>query len=274
MKTPEEVSRKVEFFKSLEKANFAANTDNTIIMKNQLNHLVSCHVNRLFNANEHIVYDNSHEKGNITSEQQAERIISFCSKFMEAVVIIENYWFFMTSFSIFVHDKNVDDCADKSRVGIQQEAVCFIRKKTRAGSDYFELTMRFNNVELLITSGFFGEIDSKTVSAFFGSSIQNLPSSITRRYDTVSSKYIFIPRSSVPFTKVERLLNQYMKQHAANKWMLTSKKCEGKGLAPNHPLSFKTENDVQKAASLLLKVFVKKTLYQSEIREMMSDLQK
>ncbi|KAG0760000.1 hypothetical protein G6F21_012056 [Rhizopus arrhizus] len=146
-------------------------------MKNQLSHLVPCHVNRLFNTNEYVVYDNRHVKVKITSEQQAESIVLFCSKFMEAVVILENYWFFLTSFSVFVHDKNVDDCADNSRVGFQQEAVSFIRKKTRAGCDYFELTTRFNNVELLSTSSFFGNVDSNTVLAFVGSLYTQLQAS-------------------------------------------------------------------------------------------------
>lgn len=236
MKTPEEVERKVQFFKSIEKAKYVADIKNTVIMKNQLSHLVLCHVNRLFNTKEYVVYDNSHIKVKTTSEQQAESIVLFCSKFMEAVVILENFWFFLTSFSVFVHDKNVDDCADNSRVGLQQEAVSFIQKKTRAGCDYFELTTRFNNVELLTTSGFFGNVDSNTVLAFVGSSIQDIPSSLAQRYDTVSSKYVFVPRTSVPLTKVERLLNQYIKQHAANKWMFISKKYEEKGFVPNHPL--------------------------------------
>ncbi|RCH87853.1 hypothetical protein CU098_009464, partial [Rhizopus stolonifer] len=274
METPEEVERKVQFFKSIEKAKYVADIKNTVIMKNQLNHLVPCHVNRLFNTKEYVVYNNSHAKAKITNKQQAESIVLFCSKFMEAVVILESYWFFLTSFSVFIHDKNVDDCADNSRVGLQQEAVSFIRKKTRAGSDYFELTTRFSNVELLATSGFFGNVDSNTVLAFIGSSIQNLPSSLAERYDTVSSKYVFVPRTSVPFTNVERLLNQYIKQHAANKWMFISKKYEEKGFLPSHPLSFMTKYDVQKAASLLLKVFVNKNLYQNEIKGVMSNLQK
>lgn len=136
------------------------------------------------------------------------------------------------------------------------------------------MTIRFSNVELLATSGFFGHVDSNTVLAFIGSSIQNLPSSLAERYDTVSSKYVFVPRTSVPFTNVERLLNQYIKQHAANKWMFISKKYEEKGFLPSHPLSFMTKYDVQKAASLLLKVFVNKNLYQNEIKGVMSNLQK
>ncbi|KAI9470945.1 MAG: hypothetical protein EXX96DRAFT_586296 [Benjaminiella poitrasii] len=242
-------------------------------MKNQLSHLVPCHTNRLFNTKEYIVYDNSHIKVKIINEQQAESIVQFCSKFMGAVVILENYWFFLTSFSIFIHDKNVDNCADNSRVGHQQEAVSFIRKRTRAGCDYFELATRFNNVELLTTSGFFGNVDSSTIFAFVGSSVQNMPSSLAQRYDTVSSKYIFVLRTSVPLTKVKRLLNQYMKKHAANKWMFVSKKYKEKGFVPNHPLFFVTESNSQKAASLLLKVFVNKTLYKKEIKEVLSNLQ-
>lgn len=34
---------------------------------------------------------------------------------------LEKYWFFETSFSAFLHNNPVDDCADKSKIGYQQE---------------------------------------------------------------------------------------------------------------------------------------------------------
>jgi hypothetical protein len=56
--------------------------------------------------------------------------------------------------------------------------------------------------------------------------------------------------------------------------MFISKKYKEKGFEPSHPLSFMTTEPFQKATSLLLKVFVNKTLYPDEIKEVMSDLQK
>lgn len=112
-----------------------------------------------------------------------------------------------------------------SRVGFQEEMVSFILKKTRSGRDYFELTTRFLDVELLVTSGFFfGRVESNKVRVFFGSAIPNLSASITNRYDTVSSKTIYIPDVAVLATKVPRLLNQYVKNYAfsSNKKLSTS----------------------------------------------------
>jgi hypothetical protein len=56
-------------------------------------------------------------------------------------------------------------------VGHQEKAVAFIRRKTRPGKDYFELTYRFGYVELLATSGFFGSVDGTSFFPFLGSSI-------------------------------------------------------------------------------------------------------
>ncbi|CAO3620660.1 unnamed protein product [Mucor hiemalis] len=132
-----------------------------------------------------------------------EDIVSHCHRFVESVTIIDNHWFFITSFSVFIHDSKLDDCADTSRVGLQLSAVAFIRKKTRTGKDYFEFTLRFNNVELLATSGFSGCVDDDTIAAFVGSSVQGLPKSIIERYDTLSSAYIFITKAVLSSIAVE-----------------------------------------------------------------------
>lgn len=87
-------------------------------------------------------------------------------------------------------------------------------KKNRAGSDYFELTMRFNNIEFLVNSGFFGDNNGDKMAAFFGSSISNLPRKITERFDVPFTKDIFIPKTTRPYLTCERILNQYLKNHS------------------------------------------------------------
>ena len=54
--------------------------------------------------------------------------------------------------------------------------------------------------------------------------------------------------------------------------MFISKKYEEKRFVPSHPLSFMTKVHIQKAASLLLKIFVNKDLYPHEIKEAVSNL--
>lgn len=182
------------------------------------------------------------------------------------MVVLDHYWFFCTSFSTFVHNnKNIDDCADGSKVGSQKNAVAFIRKKTRAGSDYFKLTIKLSTIELLVTSGFFGDVNSYSIEAFFGSSIANLPDKIVERFDIPFSKDIFIPRIIRPFTRDTRLLNQYMKKHSVISWMFVSLKFKNKGYVPFHPLSLKTENKVQAAASLLLNTFARNIFHKEKI---------
>lgn len=66
----------------------------------------------------------------------------------------------------------------------------------RFEKDYFELTYRFGYVELLATSGFFGSVDDP----FLGSSVQELPATITTNFQTISTYVIFI---SVHYVKRE-----------------------------------------------------------------------
>jgi hypothetical protein len=63
---------------------------------------------------------------------EAERIINrYGPIFVESVVILKDYWLFMTSFSCFIHNNlQIDDCADLSKIGYQEDAVAFIRRKT------------------------------------------------------------------------------------------------------------------------------------------------
>ncbi|KAI8081237.1 hypothetical protein BDF21DRAFT_362211, partial [Thamnidium elegans] len=203
-------------------------------------------------------------------------IEELCPHFVEYMATLDNYWFLCTSFSVSVHTaifsvstslNDLDDCADSSRVGNQDDVVAFIRKKTRAGSDCSELTMRLSNAELLSTSGFFGPTKNSNISAFFGSSIPNLPNDIAERFDVLFSKKIFIPVTTRRYTRDSRILNQYLKNHSSLRWMFISSRFKEKGYAPYHPLSFQTENKIQYAASVILKAFSEKTCQKEQILE-------
>ncbi|KAI9245133.1 hypothetical protein EDC94DRAFT_497491, partial [Helicostylum pulchrum] len=82
--------------------------------------------------------------GQTITERQADKIVrEILPKFVKSVVILGNRWFMCTSFNVFFHQKNVDDCTDSSRVGYQDKIVAFIRKKTKMGTGFFEYTIRF-----------------------------------------------------------------------------------------------------------------------------------
>ena len=270
METPEEVKRQVETFKKLEKLKYFEKKQHEVDMKDNINHLLHSSANYLFDTSCYTLFDNKHAENRLMKENanvlQANLTINLCCpRFMEVIVILDVFWFLCTSFCAFVHNKKVDNCADVSLVGSQKKAVAFIRIKTRAQSDYFELTIRFSNVELLVTSGYLGPINSNIITAFLGSSIQNLPKSITHIYNTVPSKNIFTTTAPKPAIKSARLLNQYVKLHTANLWIfITSKFCE-KGYILMHPLSFESTNHIQEAISLLLKFFTYRILNKKEV---------
>lgn len=151
--------------------------------------------------------------------------------------------------------------------------IFLIRKKSRMDSDYFELTFRFGNVELLANAGFFGGVyDDDAFHLFLGSSLAKLPQSIIERIDTVSSKAVFILQDSATVVYQKRLINQYVKKQASKKWMLTSLKNKNRGFTPAHPLYFESTNPIQKAASVVIKTFAHKCLFKSEAEEVAMDI--
>ncbi|KAI9259807.1 hypothetical protein EDC94DRAFT_649330 [Helicostylum pulchrum] len=80
---------------------------------------------------------------NLNEGQASQLIGTYAPRLVESVAIAQNYWFFMTSFSCFLHHNKVDDCADRSKIGFQDEAVAFIRRKTTLGKDYFDTKPHF-----------------------------------------------------------------------------------------------------------------------------------
>ncbi|KAI9483612.1 MAG: hypothetical protein EXX96DRAFT_606591 [Benjaminiella poitrasii] len=198
---------------------------------------------------------------------EASRIVDeYGPKLVESVVILESHWFFMTSFSCFIHNNlKIDDCADLSKVGHQEKAVALIRRKTRLGKDCFELTYRFGYVELLATSGFFGSMDGMFFSPFLGSSVQDLPATITTSLQTVSTNVVFIAIEQKEFICKNRIINQYYKLNAKNNWGFHSKKYEDNGFSPANPLSFESRHVMHSAASLVIKSFAYQEIQQEEL---------
>jgi hypothetical protein len=212
--TPEAVRTQVELTKNiLKRAYYLANKE-TAVMKDNLSHMIASPINRFFNAKEYHVWKNDFgdnllmKKTDLDAVEASRIVLEYGPKLVESVVILENHWFFMTSFSCFIHNNlQIDDCADLSQVGHQEKAVAFIRRKTTLGKDYFELTYRFGYVELLATSGFFGSVDGTFFSPFLGSSVQELPATITTRFQTISTNVVFITIEQKEYICKNRIVN-------------------------------------------------------------------
>lgn len=103
--TSEEIKEEVEKVKNTRKAKYATSSNDLVKMKTVLSHYVPSQVNSLFNLYDYMLYKNDNEEKAINSEEEAEAMIQKCKKFMEAVVVMEDVWFFTTAFSVFVLKK-------------------------------------------------------------------------------------------------------------------------------------------------------------------------
>ncbi|KAI9483568.1 MAG: hypothetical protein EXX96DRAFT_558672 [Benjaminiella poitrasii] len=256
--TPEAVRTQVEHVKNNLKRDYYLANKEAIVMKDNLSHMIASPINQFFNSKEYRTDLDAVEASRIVDE--------YGPKLVESVVILESHWFFMTSFSCFIHNNlKIDDCADLSKVGHQEKAVALIRRKTRLGKDCFELTYRFGYVELLATSGFFGSVDGMFFSPFLGSSVQDLPATITTSLQTVSTNVVFIAIEQKEFICKNRIINQYYKLNAKNNWGFHSKKYEDNGFSPANPLSFESRHVMHSAASLVIKSFAYQEIQQEEL---------
>ncbi|CAO3686586.1 unnamed protein product [Rhizopus stolonifer] len=237
--TPEAVRTQVELTKNILKRTYYLANKETAVMKDNLSHMIASPISRFFNSKEYHVWKNDFgddflmKKSDLDAAEASRIVDEYGPKLVESVIILENHWFFMTSFSCFIHNNlQIDDCADLSKVGYQEKAVAFIRRKTALGKDYFELTFRFGYVELLATGGFFGSVDGTFFSPFLGSSVQELPITITARLQTISTNIIFITIEQKEHICKNRIVNQYYKLHAKNNWGFYSKRNSFFSLSP------------------------------------------
>ncbi|EPB92608.1 hypothetical protein HMPREF1544_00621, partial [Mucor circinelloides 1006PhL] len=55
------------------------------------------------------------ESASINIEQANTLFQKVASSFVESVIVINDFWYMITSFSVFIHDQvHTDDCADNS----------------------------------------------------------------------------------------------------------------------------------------------------------------
>ncbi|CEI90773.1 hypothetical protein RMCBS344292_05085 [Rhizopus microsporus] len=270
--TPEAVRTQAERAKTILKRDYYLANKEAIVMKDNLSHMIASPINRFFNSKEHRVWKNDFgddllmKKTDLDAVEASRIVNEYGPKLVESVVILENHWFFMTSFSCFIHNNHqIDDCADLSKVGHQEKAVAFIRRKTKLGKDYFELTYRFGYVELLATSGFFGSVDGTFFSPFLGSSVQELPVAITKSFQTISTNVIFIANEQKEYICKNRIINQCYKLNAKNNWGFYSKRYEDNGFSPANPLSFESRHIMYSAASLVIKSFAYQEIQQEKM---------
>lgn len=274
--TPEAVRIQAERAKNILKRDYYLANKETMVMKDNLSHMIASPINRFFNSKEYRVWKNNFgddllmKKTDLDAVEASRIVKEYGPKLVESVVILENHWFFITSFSCFIHNNpQIDDCADLSKVGHQEKAVAFIRRKTKLGKDYFELTYRFGYVELLATSGFFGSVDGTFFSPFLGSSVQELPTAITTSFQTISTNIIFIAIKQKEYICKSRIMNQYYKLNAKNNWGFYSKRYEDNGFSPANPLSFESRHIIHSAASLVIKSFAYQEIQQEKMNKLL-----
>jgi hypothetical protein len=136
----------------------------------------------------------------------------------ESVVVLEGVWFLFTSMDAFLHkNTDVDDCADLSKISYQPIPNGFLRRNSRFKHDYFEVSIKFGEVELLATGGFLGGgggAHVPKINPFLVTSVLDLPNDLTGKIETPSSVLVYTRKDPIDMNAVitsNRIINQYLK---------------------------------------------------------------
>ncbi|RCH78527.1 hypothetical protein CU098_000851, partial [Rhizopus stolonifer] len=139
--TPEHINRHIQMIKRDMKRSFFYTDKEKVKFKTELSHQLPLFCNQLFQTKNYTLLsmksfdEKLMDKETKLNLSQAKQLVKEVGPaFVESVIILQEYWFLVTSFSVFIHDPNrVDDCADKSRFPYQNNPVAFVQRKTNYG---------------------------------------------------------------------------------------------------------------------------------------------
>ncbi|CAO3675401.1 unnamed protein product [Rhizopus stolonifer] len=183
--------------------NFFFTDKEKVKFKTKLSHQLPLFCNQLFQTKNYTLLSMEGFDGKLMNKEtkldlsQAKQLVKEAgSVFVESVIILQGYWFLVTSFSVFIHNPNrVDDCADKSRFPYQNNPVAFVQRKTNYGTSSFELVFRIGYVEVLANSGFIGSKSSTELIPFVDSALQQLSETISTSIEISTTERIFINKA-------------------------------------------------------------------------------
>lgn len=149
-----------------------------------------------------------------------EAVVEQAKHFVEAVLLGDKHWIFVTHFDIFVgNNRGIDDCARVMTHKYSLEPkVCFL-DKDEYGNEHHQLVIQWANVELLALAGYWGSKFSTSRTGFLGSAIP------VRMKDALKEDTEYatcVPVIPVKHGRSTRLLRDYTKIHASKLWSFES----------------------------------------------------
>lgn len=261
--TPEHINRHIQMIKRDMKRNFFYTDKEKVRLKTELSHQLPLFCNQLFQTKNYTLLSMERfdvklmDKETKLDLSQAKQLVKEVGPaFVESVIILQEHWFLVTSFSLFIHDPNrVDDCADKSRFPYQNKPVAFVQRKTNYGTSSFELVFRIGYVEVLANSGFIGSTSSTKLIPFVGSALQQLPGTISTSIETSTTEQIFISKAQKSYETGNRIINQYYKDTSTLPWQFYGSRFSENGFKPLNPLYLDTKRIWLDSASVVIRTY-------------------
>lgn len=273
--TPEYIRIALDSLKKKMKSQYAQETQ-SYQLKNQLEYLLPCHLNRFWKLREYSLINAATSKETLTASKANDLANHYGKLLTSAICIIDEYFFVITSSSVFIHQHAaIDDCAHHSTIAYQPKPVVYIRKHKRFRHDYHELSVRIGYLEILATGGFWGAVSDNTLVPFLGSSLSLLPAALSQDVTSKQSYQIFVNMEEpVDTVCTNRIMNQYLKKQSTMKWAYHSNVFYKSNFYPANPINFTSSNAFVEGASLLLRMYAHKTVQKKKMMDILEKIAK
>ncbi|CAO3684306.1 unnamed protein product [Umbelopsis ramanniana] len=189
-------------------------------------------------CDESVVFEEDHINGTIGTSAAQDHIdalmMKYSSKFVLAIVQSTSSWALITHLDAFYQqDSSLDDCALPRNADMDKNAKAMILQKTEGPYNFNELIIQCGPIQLLAIGGYYGQVGSKTKSAFLGSALpKGCQLSMSETYN------ILIPFFQPEYTRTIRHLRNYTKANADRLWSFGSAEFQQQDFIPCHPLFY------------------------------------
>jgi hypothetical protein len=154
----------------------------------------------------------------IANKALEDMISDIASLFIDSIIDFGNIKIYLTSNDIFLHNHfTIDDCAyGENVIDLHHIPTVVVKEHSYLGSTiYYELSIYWGFIELLLTGGFY--VAGHSPELFLGSSLR-----FWKHGELTSSEIYILDDSSKEIYSSPRLLNQYNRRDSHQSWDFTA----------------------------------------------------
>lgn len=196
------------------------------------------------------------------AENIEEIVTDLGNTFIRCILLFENVKFLITSFDVFSHLKNIDDCGYDKK-WLNKKVFARIHNKNGLNNDYYEVSVIIHGCIELLAIGGIVAFNGEQVETFLGSSVKVLRTKHIIDGDCLA-KEVYVESHNREIVRSNRLLRQYYKQDSCKLWSFHLKATFDTGFFPLNPIDIESHPSVN-LMSLVVRSFILKCFAQRKV---------